>query len=191
MILHTQEFGFTIDLNSNSRGSESFLKSCLPTSDPSGHAIRLPVLSVIPVLSCSAVSDPLTPHRLSSISLLCPWGFSRQRYWWVACPPPGDIPNSENESRSHALQADSLPSEPPGKPQNTGAGSLSLLQGIFLTQELNWSLCIAGGFFTSCAIREAGCYTCIIEKIEQVKISVSDHKICKCMRKYEVFLKIL
>jgi len=33
----------------------------------------------------------------------------------------------------------SLP-EPPGKPNNTGVGSLSLLQGIFLTQESNWSL---------------------------------------------------
>ena len=30
---------------------------------------------------------------------------------------------------SPALQADSLPSEPPGKPKNTGVGSLSLLQG--------------------------------------------------------------
>ena len=27
-----------------------------------------------------------------------------------------------------------------GKPKNTGVGSLSLLQGIFLTQELNWGL---------------------------------------------------
>ena len=35
------------------------------------------------------------------------------------------------------LQADSLPSEPPGKLKNTRMGSLSLLQGIFLTQELN------------------------------------------------------
>ena len=32
---------------------------------------------------------------------------------------------------SPALQADSLPAEPQGKPKNTGAGSLSLLQGIF------------------------------------------------------------
>ena len=39
-----------------------------------------------------------------------------------------------------ALQADSLPSEPPGKPKNTGVGSLSLLQGIFLIQELNGGL---------------------------------------------------
>ena len=39
------------------------------------------------------------------------------------------------EPRSPTLQADSLPSEPPGKTKNTGVGSLSLLQGIFLTQE--------------------------------------------------------
>ena len=34
----------------------------------------------------------------------------------------------------------SLPSEPPGKPKNTGVSSLSLLQGIFPTQELNRGL---------------------------------------------------
>ena len=39
-----------------------------------------------------------------------------------------------------ALQADSLLSEPPGQPKNTGVGSLSLLQGISLTQELNRGL---------------------------------------------------
>ena len=32
-----------------------------------------------------------------------------------------------------ALQVDSLPAEPQGKPKNTGVGSLFLLQGIFLT----------------------------------------------------------
>ena len=37
-------------------------------------------------------------------------------------------------------QADSLPTEPPGKPKNTGMCSLSLLQGIFPTQESNWGL---------------------------------------------------
>ena len=35
---------------------------------------------------------------------------------------------------------DSLLSELPGKPENTGMGSLSLLQGIFLTQESNQGL---------------------------------------------------
>ena len=38
------------------------------------------------------------------------------------------------------MQADSLPAEPPGKTKNTGVGSLSLLQGILLTQELNQDL---------------------------------------------------
>ena len=37
--------------------------------------------------------------------------------------------------RSPVLQVDSLPAEPQGKPKDTGVGSLSLLQGAFLTQE--------------------------------------------------------
>ena len=41
---------------------------------------------------------------------------------------------------SPALQAESLPAEPPGKPKNTGMGNLSLLQRIFPTQESNWGL---------------------------------------------------
>ena len=41
---------------------------------------------------------------------------------------------------SPALQADSLPAEPPGEPKDTGVGSLSLLQHIFETQESNWGL---------------------------------------------------
>ena len=35
---------------------------------------------------------------------------------------------------------DSLPAEPQGKPKNTGVGSLSLLQKIFLIQESNQGL---------------------------------------------------
>ena len=68
-------------------------------------------------------------------------GFSRQEYWSrLPFPSPGDLPDSGIKPRSSALWADSLPSEPPGKPKNSGVGSLSLLQGIFLTQELNRGL---------------------------------------------------
>ena len=35
---------------------------------------------------------------------------------WVAIPFSGDLPNPGVEPGSPALQADSLPSEPPGKP---------------------------------------------------------------------------
>ena len=65
-------------------------------------------------------------------------GFSRQEHWGgLPCPPPGDLPNPGTEHKSPTLQVDSLPSEPPEKPKDTGVGSLSLLQGIFLTQESN------------------------------------------------------
>ena len=64
--------------------------------------------------------------------------FSRLEYWsGYLFSSPGDLPNPGIEARSPSLQADSLPAEPPGKPRNTGVGSLSLLQGIFPTQELN------------------------------------------------------
>ena len=53
---------------------------------------------------------------------------------------PGDLPNPGIEPRSPALQADSLPAEPQGKPKNIGVGSLSLLQQIFPTQESNQGL---------------------------------------------------
>ena len=46
----------------------------------------------------------------------------------------------KNTAMNTALQSDSLPSEPQGKPKNTGLGSLSLLQGIFPIQESNRSL---------------------------------------------------
>ena len=73
--------------------------------------------------------------------LLCPWGFSRQEYRsGLPCPPPGDLPNPGITPRSPALQADSLLSEPPRRPKNTGMGSLSLLQGNFLIQELTQGL---------------------------------------------------
>ena len=44
-------------------------------------------------------------------------GFSRQEHWsGLPCPLPGDLPDPGIEARSPTLQADALPSEPPGKP---------------------------------------------------------------------------
>ena len=44
-------------------------------------------------------------------------GFPRQEYWsGLPFPPTGDLPDPGIEPGSPALQADSLPSEPPGKP---------------------------------------------------------------------------
>ena len=56
---------------------------------------------------------------------------------WIAFPFSGVLPNPGIEPRSPTLQVDSLPTEPQGKPKNTGVSILSLLQQIFLTQESN------------------------------------------------------
>ena len=56
---------------------------------------------------------------------------------WVAFPFFRDLPNPGIKSRSPTFQEDSLTAEPQGKPKNTGVGSISLLQQIFSTQELN------------------------------------------------------
>ena len=93
------------------------------------------------MFSHSVMSDSWLPQGLEPARLLCPWGFSRQEHWsGLPYSPPVDLPKPGIEPRSPALQADSLSSEPPGKPKNTGVGSLSLLQGIFLTKESNQGL---------------------------------------------------
>ena len=85
-------------------------------------------------VSRSVMSNSLQPHGLSM-------EFSRPEYGsGQPFPFSGDLPNPGIEPRSPTLQADSLPAEPQGKPKNPGVGSLSLLQGIFQTQELNWGL---------------------------------------------------
>ena len=46
--------------------------------------------------------------------------FSKQKSWsGLPCPLPGEHPNSGIEAKSSALQADSLPSELPGKSEET------------------------------------------------------------------------
>ena len=85
--------------------------------------------------SLSCVWLFVTPRTIQSME------FSRPEYWsGYPFPSPGDLPNPGIEPRSPTLQVDSLPAEPQGKPKNTGVGSLSLLQWIFPTQELNQGL---------------------------------------------------
>ena len=64
-------------------------------------------VKVLVAQMCPAICDPVDEALLSM-------GFSRQQYW--SRLPPGDLTNTEIEPGSPALQADSLPPEPPGKP---------------------------------------------------------------------------
>ena len=89
----------------------------------------LPVCSV-----ASVVSDSATPRIIARKVPLSP-GFSPQEYWSeLPCPPPRDLPNPGIIPRSTALQADSLPSEPPGKPiiGYTSIQNKKLKKGIYI-----------------------------------------------------------
>ena len=93
------------------------------------------------LLTRSVMSDSFWPHGLQPTKLFFPWGFSRQQYWSeLPSLSPVDFPNPGIEPRFPILLMCSLPSEPPGKPNHAVMDSLSLLQEIFLTQELNWAL---------------------------------------------------
>ena len=82
--------------------------------------------------SCQTLCDPMdyTVHGIFQARIL----------EWVPFPFSRGYSQPRDQTGSPALQADSLPVEPKGKPKNTGMGSLSLLQWIFLTQELNRGL---------------------------------------------------
>ena len=62
--------------------------------------------------SCLTLATPWTVAHQAPQSM----EFSRQEYWsGLPFPPPGDLPDPGIEPRSPMLQADALPSEPPGK----------------------------------------------------------------------------
>ena len=70
------------------------------------------------MVSLSVVTNSfVTPWTVAHQTPLS-MGFSRKEYWsGFSFPSPGDLPDLGIEPRSPALHADSLPSEPLGKPQ--------------------------------------------------------------------------
>ena len=62
------------------------------------------------------MSDSLQSHGVEPAQLLCLWNSPGKGVLeWVVIPFPGDLPDPGIQPRSPALQADSLPTEPPGK----------------------------------------------------------------------------
>ena len=73
--------------------------------------------------SRSVMSDSLRPHGQYAYQAPPSMGFSRQEYWGgLPFPSPGNLPDPGIIPRFPALQADTLPSEPPGKPQHHCTG---------------------------------------------------------------------
>ena len=77
------------------------------------------------VLSCLVVSDSATPWTVAHQAPLC-MGFFRQEHWsGLPFASPGDLPNSGIKLTypvSPALEADSSPAEPSGKPTRKKPG---------------------------------------------------------------------
>ena len=72
--------------------------------------------------------------------------FSRQEYWsGLPFPSPGDLPNPGIEPGSPALQADALPSEPPGKPLVMKPNILAFLLSLGSRTPGIWLLRLACG----------------------------------------------
>ena len=100
-----------------------------------GSNVLVAIAGVCVCKSVSRVRLFVTPWTIQSME------FSRPEFWsGQPFPSLEDLSNSGTEPRSPALQADSLPTEPQGKPKNATVGSLSLLQGFFPTKELKQSL---------------------------------------------------
>ena len=73
------------------------------------------IYSGVVAKSCLTLATPWTIARQAPLSM----GFSMQEYWsGLPFPSPGDLPVPGIKLGFPALQADSLPSEPPGKPCN-------------------------------------------------------------------------
>ena len=69
----------------------------------------------VKMLVHSVVSNSVIPGTVVNQATLS-MGFSRQEYWvGLPFPSPGDLFDPGNKPTSPALQADSLPSELPGK----------------------------------------------------------------------------
>ena len=80
--------------------------------------------------------------------------FPRQKYWsGLPFPSPGDLPNPRINPRSPELQADSLLSQPPGKPFNRKDAVNSVLEGDIEPDssgsQISWVLSFSGLYLLS------------------------------------------
>ena len=107
------------------------------------------------VLSHSVMSNSVTLWTVAHQAPLSMGILQARILECIAMPSSRDLPNPGIEHRSPTLQVDSLPSEPPGKPKNTGMGSYPFSWDSSWPR--NWTRVswIAGGFLTSWATREA------------------------------------
>ena len=95
--------------------------------------------------SCLTLCDPISVAHQASLSM----EFSRQEYWsGLSFPSLGDLPYPDIELRSPALQAVSLPIEPPDNMINQVQFSISLML-LSCAQKYNFKLLSPSPMITS------------------------------------------
>ena len=96
-------------------------------------------------ISCSVMSKQLHADSMDCIACQAPLSmeFSRQEYWiGLPFPSPGYLPDPGIEPRSSTLQADSLPSEPPGSYQQSLALICECITPISASVSHGISFCV-------------------------------------------------
>ena len=86
----------------------TWLDICMLVFIAASHIIT----KVLIAQSCLTLCSPMSCNLPD-----CPWNSPGKEYWsGLPCPFPGNVPDPGIKFGSSALQADSLPFEPPGKP---------------------------------------------------------------------------
>ena len=99
------------------------------------YIVKMTILLLL--LSCFSRVQLCATLWTTAYQALLSMGFSRQECWsGLPLPSPGDLPDPGIEPGSTALQIDSLPSEPPGKPQSLHSFSSTQLSSE--TQASYW-----------------------------------------------------
>ena len=96
---------------------------------------KSPICHYVDYASLFSIGLFVTPWTVAQNTALSMGILQTKILEWIPMPSSRESsqPKDWIEYRSTALLADSLLSEPPGKPMKTGVHSLSLLQGIFPT----------------------------------------------------------
>ena len=121
------------------------------------YCIFYKLKNVLVAQSCPTLCYPWTVAHQDTPSM----GFSAQEYWnGLPFPSPGDLPNPGIEPGSRALQADSLPSEPPRKQSMATLHEIILSESLLPTAVSHFkSLCHILIILSACCAVALGCFS--------------------------------
>ena len=108
------------------------------------------------------LTQGLNPSILYCRQILSSWVTREAQEYWseLPCPPPGDLPSPGIEPRSPSLPVILYQLSHQGSPRVLEWVAYHFSRGSFQPRNRTGVSCIAGGFFTSWATREAEFLSC-------------------------------